>query len=194
MIGEKSELLSSKPLGSIQRTMRFTFYLFLFLGFILCSCSTDSGFSTDSLVTPEIESAVMFQATNNSPPEDREDYSELDVDEGVGSNYFYPPFKDFYEKAVVADSAWIKFPDRIALKITGYPDPELPDPEIALFQISEEKVIAIVTVNNVMDDSVYSVQYRVEMSKDGNHWKVDWFGSRVKCRRGHEDWGTELCN
>jgi hypothetical protein len=106
------------------------------------------------------------------------------------------PFKTDFETALSNDLAWIRYPEQIALRISGYPLPDYPSPEeVILFQPGEDVVIAIVTDRRLMDDSLSAIQYRVEMSRSWYHWQVDWFGSRWQCwpNRGHTAWGIERC-
>ncbi len=123
----------------------------------------------------------------------REEYREISIDEGVAAGWWMLPFKNDFEKAIKENLDWIKYPEQIALRISGYPNPDYPSPEeIKLYQTSDD-IIAIVNDWNMGDDSVFAYEYRVEMKQFSSYWKVTWLGVRWQCRRGHQDWGITLC-
>ncbi len=124
----------------------------------------------------------------------RDDFKEMDIDQGMGANVWMLPFKDDFDLAVSKQLDWIEYPEQIALRISGYPNPDYSVPEeIERYQPNQDVVVVMVTDWNIGDDSIFAYQYRVEMSKVNNYWIVDWLGIRWQCRRGHEDWGITLC-
>lgn len=88
-------------------------------------------------------------------------------------------------------------PEDIALKIAGYPNPDgiLPS-EILVSFPRQDIAIVTVTSRSLRDDSIAARQVRVELQKHQNTWRVEWAGSRQKCRRdlfGGLQWRTKLC-
>jgi hypothetical protein len=129
-----------------------------------------------------------------SPVTTRKDYLEMSVDEGVASGWWMLPFKTDFENAVKENLVWIHYPQQIALRISGYPNPDYPDPEeVKLYGVSDSSVIAIVTDRKLLDDSVSAYEYRIEMAKLNNYWKVKWLGLRWRCHRGHQEWDITPC-
>ena len=124
----------------------------------------------------------------------KKEYREINIDEGVAAGWWMLPFKNDFEEAIKENLDWIKYPERIALRISGYPNPDYPAPEeVRLYQASADTIVAIVTDWNMGDDSVFAYEYRVEMKQFSSYWKVTWLGTRWQCRRGHQDWGITLC-
>lgn len=157
-------------------------------------------FGPHVIETPFWESyikATPVPIIKTEPASNQADYIEVDRNTGRGAKIWMRPFKTDFEAAVSNNQDWIKYPERIALRISGYPNPDsaLPE-EVLLFQPSEDKVTAIVSDLKLLDDSLFGIQYRVEMSKIGSYWSVTWLGMRWQCRsnRGHEDWGITPCN
>lgn len=102
-----------------------------------------------------------------------------------------------YKYAVNHDLEWIYDPASIALRVTGHPnDDNLYPDEISVYQTTEDRLIVFLLVKRCMDDSIASREQRIELVKENDYWRAEWYGSRWKCHpwRGHEDWGTELCN
>lgn len=106
------------------------------------------------------------------------------------------PFSEDYEFALQNGLDWINHPEQIALRISGYPNPDYPNPhEVQLFQTGPDSISAILT-DSLMDDSTHAQQYRIDMELVDGHWVVTWLGIRWQCQpeRGHADWGFEPCH
>jgi len=110
--------------------------------------------------------------------------------------YWMRSFPEDYEYALQNGLDWINHPEQIALRISGYPNPDYPNPrEVQLFQTGTSQVSAVLT-DILWDDSVHAHQYRIDMELIDGHWVVTWYGLRWQCQpdRGHTDWGIESCH
>ena len=93
-----------------------------------------------------------------------------------------------------------KDPQAIALAALGLTETvESEQEQVELDYPSDNLAIVTITQTNLADDSVAAKQYLVEFAPYGDRaeqqWQVIWAGQKIKCRanRGHQDWGTDLC-
>jgi hypothetical protein len=123
--------------------------------------------------------------SDNQPP-NKEDYKSLDLTR----------FREAYNTASDNQEDWITDPQEVALRFAGFPNLEgiLPD-EVIVFPTSTEQVTIIILQLQIPDDSVASVETRVDLVQNGRSWEVEWAGGRWRCKagRGHQDWLPEFC-
>lgn len=93
-----------------------------------------------------------------------------------------------------------KDPQAIALAALGFKESiESEQEEVELDYPQENLATVTITQNNLRDDSVAARRYLVEFASYGDQteelWQVVWVGQQFKCQvnRGHQDWGTDLC-
>lgn len=93
-----------------------------------------------------------------------------------------------------------KDPQAIALSALGLSETvESQQEEVELEYPSENLATVTITQANLADDSVAGIRYLVKFAPYGDRasekWLVVWAGQQFKCRsgRGHQNWGTDLC-
>ena len=93
-----------------------------------------------------------------------------------------------------------KDPQAIALAALGLTETvESEQEQVELDYPRDNLAIVTITQTNLADDSVAGRRYLVEFAPYGDQadqqWQVIWAGQKFKCQanRGHQDWGTDLC-
>lgn len=104
-------------------------------------------------------------------------------------------FWEQYHSAVQAGENWIADPIEIALRYAGFPNPDNINPDtVFAYYVKANKAVVIITKANLMDDSVSAKEYRIDLVKLENIWKIEWAGYRQKCGRGLSlGWVKGLC-
>lgn len=94
-----------------------------------------------------------------------------------------------------------KNPQEIALAALGLGETiESEQETVALAYPTENLATVEITQTNLVDDSVADISYLVKFAPYGDRteeqWRVIWAGQKFRCQqnRGHQDWGTDLCN
>lgn len=67
--------------------------------------------------------------------------------------------------------------------------------EICEKKIGQDHTIVTLIHDNLLDDSQKAVKYVMELKKTNDQWTVVSIKTNWKCwpKRGHTDWGTDLC-
>jgi hypothetical protein len=128
-----------------------------------------------------------------APHSNREYYREIDIDQGVclGSSY---AFRNDFDIAVINKEDWIQFPEKIALRITCFPHPDIPCPDEMIFhQISKEEIVILETLWRVFDDQWGALEYRVDLKFNNDYWFVEWAGQRWQCKNNRGEWTIGVC-
>jgi hypothetical protein len=73
-------------------------------------------------------------------------------------------------------------------------------PQVDLDRSDPARAVALVTYQDIEDDSLKSIRYRVEMVPSDSlcacqSWKVSWVGRQYLCQsgRGSQDWSAQVC-
>ncbi len=105
-------------------------------------------------------------------------------------------FWEAYNTAVAKHSDWLKDPEIVALRVAGYPNTDnIPPDRVTSFSEENGTTIVTITDQNLMDDSLIAIEYRVELTQSDNIWQVEWVGSRFRCRRGFSlGWTSKFCS
>ena len=104
-------------------------------------------------------------------------------------------FRQGYAEALDNGDTWIKDPIAVALRYSGYSsvDGNIPS-KVFVFSISNNQVVVVVKLENLMDDSVRDHEDRIDLIKIDDAWKIEWAGYRQRCYRSNfEGWTTDLC-
>jgi hypothetical protein len=127
-----------------------------------------------------------------SKPVSRNHYLSLDFYQDSR----FVAFWEDYNTAVAAHSDWVKDPEIVALRVAGYPNTDnIPPDRVTSFSEENGPTIVTITDQNLMDDSLIAIEYRVELTQSDNIWQVEWVGSRVRCRRGFSmGWTSQFCS
>jgi predicted small lipoprotein YifL len=103
----------------------------------------------------------------------------------------------FAEYAADVDETWERAPALVAAEFLRLDEQEAPDTTIASDTGPEGGGPAHVTVtlDRLLDDSVQTRRYQLELSRDGETWRLDRATWAQRCRRGrgHEDFAPEPC-
>ncbi|MDJ0569053.1 MAG: hypothetical protein QNJ53_08380 [Pleurocapsa sp. MO_192.B19] len=93
-----------------------------------------------------------------------------------------------------------KDPKALALSALGLAETvESEQEQVELDYPRDNLATVSITQTNLADDSVAGIRYLVEFAPYGDRsnqqWQVIWAGQKFKCQanRGHQDWGTNLC-
>ena len=94
-----------------------------------------------------------------------------------------------------------KNPEEIALASLGLTETVESEQETVTIEYPGENLAVVeITQTNLADDSIADIRYLVKFAPYGDRaeeqWRVVWAGQQVRCQqnRGHQDWGTDLCN
>jgi hypothetical protein len=93
-------------------------------------------------------------------------------------------FTEAYDQARRGGETWTADPTQVALHLVGYPNPDRTEPDrVQVFGVVGEAVTVIILDENLADDAVSDEEDRVDLVKDGDKWKVAWWGRRWRCSR-----------
>ncbi|OKH25116.1 hypothetical protein NIES1031_14560 [Chroogloeocystis siderophila 5.2 s.c.1] len=90
-------------------------------------------------------------------------------------------------------------PREIAIAAFGIQEPQEGNFQqtVSVDDRNPQQVVVTMTQNNLPDDSVQDVRYRVEFEPVANQsqWRMVWAGRQQRCRqgRGSQNWTTEAC-
>ncbi|MUL34979.1 hypothetical protein [Gloeocapsopsis dulcis] len=89
-------------------------------------------------------------------------------------------------------------PREIAIAAFGIQEPQEGNfQQTVTVDESNPQQVVTITQNNLPDDSVRDVRYRVEFEPVTNQsqWRMVWAGRQQRCQqgRGSQDWTTESC-
>lgn len=90
-------------------------------------------------------------------------------------------------------------PREMAIAAFGFQEPQEGNFQqtVTVDDRNPQQVVVTITQNNLPDDSVQDVRYRVEFEPVANQsqWRMVWAGRQQRCRqgRGSQDWTTEAC-
>lgn len=90
-------------------------------------------------------------------------------------------------------------PREIAIAAFGIQEPQEGNFQqtVTIDDRNPQQVVVTMTQNNLPDDSVQDVRYRVEFEPVANQsqWRMVWAGRQQRCRqgRGSQNWTTEAC-
>ena len=128
----------------------------------------------------------------NSKSVDRSRYLALDFYQ----DRRFVAFWEAYNTAVETNSDWVKDPEIVALRVAGYPNTDnIPPDQVTSFSEENGTTIVTITDQNLMDDSLIAIEYRVELTQSDNIWQVEWVGTRFRCRRGFSmGWTPQFCS
>jgi hypothetical protein len=103
----------------------------------------------------------------------------------------------FADYAADVDETWERSPALVAAEFLRLDEQEAPDTTITSDTGPEGGGPARVTVtlDRLLDDSVQTRRYELELSRDGETWRLDRATWAQRCRRerGHEDFAPEPC-
>lgn len=103
----------------------------------------------------------------------------------------------FADYAADVDETWEHSPALVAAEFLRLDEQEAPETTIASDTGPEGGGPARVTVtlDRLLDDSVQTRRYELELSRDGETWRLDRATWAQRCRpgRGHEDFAPEPC-
>jgi len=92
-------------------------------------------------------------------------------------------------------------PEEIAVAALGLTEAIDSEQETVTLQYPSKNLATVeITQTNLADDSVADIHYLVKFAPYGDRtkeqWRVVWAGKKFRCQqnRGHQDWGTDLCN
>jgi hypothetical protein len=107
------------------------------------------------------------------------------------------PTEGFADYAADVDEHWERSPALVAAEFLRLDEQEAPETTIESDTGPEGGGPAKVTVtlDRLLDDSVQTRRYELELSRDGEAWRLDRATWTQRCRtnRGHQDFSPELC-
>lgn len=123
-------------------------------------------------------------------PPSRDDYRPLDL---AGPRW--QEFEQDYQNALLSRIPWTQDPKAIALRVTGFPNPDNTQPARVDLRVStSHRAVVVIRTHNLPDDSVQQIETRVELVREMGVWKVEWAGQRFLCYRGPDrGWTSGLC-
>jgi hypothetical protein len=134
-----------------------------------------------------------FPIFRGAPNSKREEYIEINIEQGVCLGASYAFCNDF-TIAVTNKENWIQYPEKIALRFTCFPHPENPCPdELIIYQISSDEIVILETLWRVPDDQWGALEYRVDLKNNHVYWYVEWAGQRWQCRNNRGKWTNSVC-
>jgi hypothetical protein len=107
------------------------------------------------------------------------------------------PTEGFADYAADVDETWERSPALVAAEFLRLDEDETPETTISSDTGPEGGGPAQVTVtlDRLLDDSVQTRRYELELSRDGEVWRLDRASWAQRCRsgRGHQDFTPEPC-
>lgn len=107
------------------------------------------------------------------------------------------PTEGFADHAADVDEPWERSPALVAAEFLRLDEEDAPETTIAADTGPEGGGPARVTVtlDRLLDDSVQTRRYELELSRAGEIWHLDSATWSQRCRqgRGHQDFSPELC-
>jgi hypothetical protein len=107
------------------------------------------------------------------------------------------PTESFADYAAAVDAPWERSPALTAAEFLRLDDEQAPETTIESDAGPEGGGPARVTVtlDRLLDDSVRTRRYELELSRDGETWRLDGATWAQRCRagRGHQEFSPELC-
>jgi hypothetical protein len=107
------------------------------------------------------------------------------------------PTEGFADYAADVDETWERSPALVAAEFLRLEDDRSPATTIESDTGPEGGGPANVTVtlDGLLDDSVQTRRYELQLSRDGEVWRLDEATWAQRCRRGrgHQDFSPELC-
>lgn len=143
------------------------------------SATTDKASAelTETLKDLDSDEPQIIDPSILSSPSDRSLYAPTDLPDGVSS--------------IGPD------PSQIALEAFGSKEPMEGDyrESVVIEQGNNSRAVTLI-LENLPDDSIRSLRYRLEFVPAGEEWQVDWIGVQTSCRpgRGTEEWSAEPCS
>lgn len=148
-------------------------------------------------------SVINLWRTDTSQPaksaQKRKDYVPISITEHWGKQEQFGT-EETIELKTDHPSSIGKDPQAIALAALGLTETaESEQEQVELDYPQDNLAIVTITQTNLADDSVAAKRYLVEFAPYGDQadqqWQVIWAGQKFKCQanRGHQDWGTDLC-
>ncbi len=111
-------------------------------------------------------------------------------------------FNQTYAAAKQRRASWLFNAPTVALRLTGYPNPDGCKPtEVTTTEQSATRVTVVVNKGpakneSCSDDSVLASEIRVDLVKAGQIWAIEWAGGRYRCHpgRGQQNFAPTLCS
>lgn len=141
------------------------------------SSGQPSGALSETLKQLESDEPQIIDPTVLSSPSDRGLYAPAELPEGIPT--------------IGPD------PSQLALEAFGTQEPVEGDyRESVVVEQGENSRAVTLILENLPDDSIRSLRYRLEFVPAGEEWQVDWIGVQTACRpgRGSEEWSAEPCS
>lgn len=111
-------------------------------------------------------------------------------------------FNQTYAVAKQQQASWLFNAPTVALRLTGYPNPDGCKPtEVSTTEHSTNRVTVVVKKGPAKQelcsgDSVLASEIRVDLVKENQIWAIEWAGGRYRCHpgRGQQDFAPTLCS
>ena len=128
----------------------------------------------------------------------RQDYRPYNFD----TDPWLSSFNKKYATAKQQRESWLFDAQTVALRLTGYPNPDGCQPtEVNTTKHSADRVTVVVNSGPAkkefcFDDSVLASEIRVDLVKENQIWAIEWAGGRYRCHqgRGQQDFAPTLCS